>query len=262
MTDFFKLVHNENVKIYVRARTWVMLGILAFLSAIVPVLIYLAFDSASAWDGIFWTFYIVFYLNVIFAVIVAADSVAGEFSAGTIKLLLVRPWSRTILLLSKYMSVILFSLASTVISIGFSMVTSFLFLSGTSDFNQMLPNLSSSEYIAVTLLSGYVDLFVLSNFAFMLSAVLRSGGLSIGLSIFILMMQKLIWNILSVFLTPDQYGWTKYVLFNNMDLSQYMITPIGPGNMTLGFSATVLAVYCLVFIAIGWIVFIKRDVTA
>ncbi|MDP4098940.1 ABC transporter permease [Paenibacillus sp. P96] len=258
MADFFKLVHNENLKIYIRIRTWVMLVILAFISAIVPVLIYLASDEVSAWDGMLLSASVSFFLNIIFTVVVAADSIAGEFSAGTIKLLLIRPWSRSKLLISKYLSVVLFSLVGTVLLIVMGSIFSLLFLRGTGGITEMLPGWSVEGYTTANLLSRYADLFIICTFAFMLSAVFRSGGLTIGLSLFILFMQ----NTLSLFFTPERYGWAKYALFNNMGLSQYMLSPIGPGGMTLGFSISVLAVYYVLFIAICWIVFVKRDVTA
>ncbi|MFM9276429.1 ABC transporter permease [Paenibacillus jiagnxiensis] len=259
MADFFKLVHNENLKIYMRVRTWVMLGILAFVTAVVPVLIYMASDSAGAWDGLLLTASVAFFLNIIFTVIVAADSVAGEYSAGTIKLLLIRPWSRGKLLLSKYLSVVLFSLAATALLIVLGAVFSLLLLPGTGSMSEMiLPGWSVGKYTALSLLSRYADLFIICTFAFMLSAVFRSGGLTIGLSLFILFMQ----NTLSVFFTPERYSWAKYALFNNMGLSQYMLSPVGGGGMTLGFSIAILAVYYVLFMAISWIVFVKRDVTA
>ncbi|MFD2875395.1 ABC transporter permease [Paenibacillus rhizoplanae] len=58
----------------------------------------------------------------------AADSVAGEFTWGTIKLLLIRPWSRSKILLSKYISLVIFSLVSTGVLILFGYGSAFIFL--------------------------------------------------------------------------------------------------------------------------------------
>src|SRR5699024_271444 len=63
-----------------------------------------------------WTFmnsqasniFIVFAL--LFVIIISSDNVSGEFSRGTIKMLMVRPHSRWKILLSKYVAVLLFSL--------------------------------------------------------------------------------------------------------------------------------------------------------
>ena len=47
-------------------------------------------------------------LITIFAAVIAGDIVASEFTWGTIKLLLIRPVSRTKILLSKYVATLLF----------------------------------------------------------------------------------------------------------------------------------------------------------
>lgn len=48
---------------------------------------------------------------IIFTIILAADSIAGELSGGTFKLLLIRPASLSKILLSKYISVFALSIA-------------------------------------------------------------------------------------------------------------------------------------------------------
>ena len=102
------------MKIYRRVRTWIMLAIML----IIPLGISLGAMALEA-DPDMWFFSyleaeVVLSLVTIFAVIIAADSVAGEFSTGTIKLLLIRPWSRSKILLSKYISLLLFILFFTV----------------------------------------------------------------------------------------------------------------------------------------------------
>ncbi|MFD1909457.1 hypothetical protein ACFTAO_04535 [Paenibacillus rhizoplanae] len=47
-----------------------------------------------------------------------------------------------------------------------------------------------------------------------------------------------------------------------MNLSNYLVSDTGPGGATLGFAIAVLAVYYVVFMAVSWIVFRKRDVAA
>lgn len=39
MSNFLMLVHNENMKIYRRVRTWVMLGIIIVMSILIPYLL-------------------------------------------------------------------------------------------------------------------------------------------------------------------------------------------------------------------------------
>jgi ABC-2 type transport system permease protein len=62
----------------------------------------------------------------IFTVIVAAESVAGEFSGGTIKMLLIRPASRSKILLSKYISIFTFAVLLLAVLFGSAFLVSVL----------------------------------------------------------------------------------------------------------------------------------------
>lgn len=93
-SSFPNLVANENMKIYFRVRTWIMLAILVFFSAAMPAMLYVTGAAMDAWTVFTWTESFTLYLSAIFTVVIAADIVAGEFAAGTIKLLLIRPLRR------------------------------------------------------------------------------------------------------------------------------------------------------------------------
>ncbi len=259
--SFGNLILNENMKIFRRPRTWIMLSILALISLLMPVLLREGMGSNEVlyWEVAVTTIQITFFLNTIFCVVIAAESVAGEFTWGTIKLLLIRPWSRSKVLASKYLTVVGFSILSTLLVIVMAMLTSYIL------FSHDAPGGSSSPATNALTLWGYlyVDLFITLAIAFMVSSVFRSGALAIGLSLFIMFSQ----SIFSLIFNPDRYEWAKYVLFNNMDLSKYMTSGAdfalmgGPSaGMTLGFSIAVLAVYYIIFMVISWVVFSKRDV--
>lgn len=259
MGDFLKLVQNENMKIYRRLRTWIMFGLTALLTIMFGVLFSLEGGSTvlSAWDVISQLFFL-YFLATIFSVIVASDIVAGEFTWGTIKLLLIRPWTRTKVLLSKLIAVLLFTIALTVVFMIAAMAISFLlFHKESSDI--FAQGDSPLRYIMESLLYKYIDLLVITVFSFMISTVFRSGGIAIGLSMFILFTG----NIFTMLFSPVRYSWAKYVLFVNMDLGQYMGQGATPAaGMSLAFSSWILAAYVLLFLVISWIVFKKRDVAA
>ncbi|MCJ8014406.1 ABC transporter permease [Paenibacillus sp. KQZ6P-2] len=260
MGNFLGLVQNENMKIYRRARTWVMLGILIIVTLLIPVLFSMVDyeGNTSVWDSVVLSTTFTFYLCTIFSVIVAADSVAGEFSWGTIKLLLIRPWSRSKILLSKYVSVILFSLLSTLLLAGVSILISSLLFSSTVESGLFPPGKSGLAFTLQYIFCNYVNLFITVAIAFMLSTVFRSGGLAIGLSLFIMFTK----GIFTSLFDPDRYAWAKYLIFTQMDLTKYLQSGEGPGGTTLGFSLAVLAVYYIVFLAVSWYVFSKRDIAA
>ncbi|WP_313638416.1 DUF2705 family protein [Paenibacillus sp.] len=259
MSNFTALIHNENIKIYSRVRTWVMLIILAVFSVSLPALMYFNMPRGSGlgtWDSFQMIVSIVFFLNTIFVVVIAADSVAGEFTWGTIKMLLIRPWSRSQILLSKYISIVLFSLLCTAVLIVFGLAGSLIFASPAGDSPSSIAAWSPAEYSFIDLLCRYVTLFLTVTLAFMISSVFRASGLAIGLSMFIMFAQ----GIFAAILNPDVFGWAKYLIFTHMDLRGYMGSDVGPGGATLGFSIAVLAVYYVLFLAVSWSVFRKRDV--
>ncbi|MBD2847137.1 DUF2705 family protein [Paenibacillus sp. IB182496] len=258
MSDFWQLVTNENMKIYRRPRTWIMLGVLLAITAAVPISIF-AFEEGglSMWMPFQVNTSMSVVLVTVFAVVLSAESVAGEFSSGTIKLLLIRPWSRSKLLLSKYIALLLFALLFMVGMLAWNLGLNAL-LFGYDGSNEM-GSLSALNYFLQTYLFEFITLVVIVTISFLISTVFRSGGLAIGLSIFLLLIGSAISGMLSLL----DYAWVKYLLFVNLDLTTY----IGGGSSmiegtSLGFSLAVLAAYYVVFVVITWIVFSKRDVAA
>jgi ABC-2 type transport system permease protein len=204
----------------------------------------------------------------LFTVIIAADSVAGEFSAGTIKMLLIRPISRSKVLLSKYISTFVFSLFLFLILFLILFVTAFVVSGLLTDFSDVgVPYLYATQDGVVHeanmmyhVLSTYgyqcIQLILIITMAFMISTVFRNSSLAIGFSIGIMSTGTAIADLL----TP--YPWAKYFLFENTDLTMYLKGAPKIVGMTLPFSIAVLLVYYAIFIVSSWLVFNKRDVAA
>jgi ABC-2 type transport system permease protein len=99
--------------------------------------------------------------------------------------------------------------------------------------------------------------FLLTAMAFMMSAVFRTSSLAIGASVFLLLTGGTVTNLLAA-----KFEWAKYSLFANVDLMQYMDgVPMAEG-MTLSFSIGIMVLYYIVFHALAFVFFIKRDVSA
>lgn len=264
-----KLVQNENMKIYRRVRTWVMLGIIVLLPILLSTLLYVSADEGqtiSGFEAMQLDALLLFFLITIFSVVIAAESVAGEFSWGTIKLLLIRPWSRSSVLLSKFIAVVLFSVLLTLLAFLLSYAVNLAFFGATNEIDEIILEQNAGAGVMFSELGQfvwmqYIGTLVIVAFAFMLSSALRSNGLAIGLSISIVFTSELWTNL---FLMIDK-PWIKYVLFLHLDLTQYANGHTGPINdepLTLGFGLGVLAAYFIVFNLISWTVFRKRDITA
>ena len=318
MSSLVKLIQNENMKIYRRVATWVMIGLLVIGVIGIGVMQKYVMDppDQSNWkqelteqnksykqmiaeappgfpdsqkrnfeqqlkvneyriehniaplnSNSLWGFMDsssnLSSLITLFTIIIAAGSVASEFSWGTIKLLLIRPVSRSKILLSKYISSFLFALLLLVVLFGLSFLVGGLFFGfdqvSTPHLAYIDGNVVESS-MALHMMSQYgfnsVNLVMMVTFAFMISTVFRSNSLAIGLAIFLMFTGTQIVMIFS------KYSWAKYILFANTDLTQYLNgTPIVEG-MTMTFSIVALLVYFVIFNLFSWVIFNKRDVAA
>jgi len=306
-----KLIRNENMKIYRRPRTWILLLLLIGIAAFGAYQIHrfqpvdadwkktlteqnanyeqslkdhpspqlrdyleeqlklnqyrLEHDLAPA-RGTVWGTVLnlkdLIILVTILTVIVAADAVAGEFSQGTAKLLLIRPHSRGKVLLAKYISALQFSLLLLLVlfasSYGFGGLLNgfdgaalphlYLAADGTVHERSVLVHIFTVYGLSC------VSLLMTVTLAFMISTVFRSSSLAIGLSMAVLLLSDTAVNLLK------GYWWIKYYLFANTDLSVYLDgTPLR-SDMTLTFSILVLAGYFVAMNVLSWTVFTKRDI--
>lgn len=247
------------MKIYRRLRTWIMLGLLAIFSMVLPFVFYMAGaeERPNVWEVTMLSMTVTFFLNIIFAVVIAGDSVASEFSWGTIKLLLIRPWSRSKILLSKYISVILFGIISSLVLFIVTFLFSNIWFNYEGNTGMISSSWSDMSYTLLTLGSRYVELVLITTIAFMISTLFRSSTFAMVVALFILFTK----DIFLALLNPEKFEWMKYVIFTHMDLRGYMDNPVGPAGSTLLFSVIILAIYYICFLIISWMVFKKRDVS-
>ncbi|PRX68823.1 ABC-2 type transport system permease protein [Cohnella sp. SGD-V74] len=318
MSSLGNLIRNENMKIYRRPRTWLMVGFLVLALGLMSGLMkwdesrssggdwkagltqqnahyqqqmadnkdldsdykeyltkeikineyYLANDmnphALSLWDYVNSSAALVMLITIL-TVIVAADMIAAEFTWGTIKLLLVGPASRSKIMLSKYISTMTFALLLLLLSFALAFGAGAV-LQGFDGLS--LPHLNvgadgvvheSSMVVNSLQKYGYavISLLMYVTLAFMISAAFRSSSMAIAFSLLFMLVGNTVTMLLS------GYEWSKYLLFANIDLTQYLPgnSPLRP-EMTLGFSITMLVAYYVVFQLIAWTLFTKRDVAA
>ncbi|MEI5905722.1 ABC transporter permease [Bacillus spongiae] len=198
----------------------------------------------------------------LFAIIVAAGIVASEFSWGTIKLLLIRPISRFKILLSKYITVLLFGSMLLVILFALSALVGVVLFGGGSDVylsyveGEVIKE-STIWFLMKQYLLGTIGVFMITTMAFMISTLFKNSSIAIGISIFTLLVGGTVTAILAVW-----FDWAKYILFANTDLTMYSQGILLREGMTLEFSLIVLAVYYIIFMLLAFIPFMKRDMGA
>lgn len=220
-------------------------------------------NRETAWDFTNSTSGIIS-LVTIFVAVVAGDILAGEFSAGTIKLLLIRPVNRTKILWSKYLSTLLFALLMVVGLWAVSLILGgFLFgFTGASlpyfwaSSDGVIHQSSMFAHVLTTYGISCVTLVMIATISFMISAIFRSSSLAIALSILLMFLGDTATRLLSSF------QWDKYILFANTNLTQYFEGQPLVQGMTLTFSIVMLVVYFIIFHVASWLLFTKRDVGA
>lgn len=166
--------------------------------------------------------------------------------------------------MSKYITVLLFGLLLLLILfIGSTLLGLIFFGTGGEtaanihliykDYHVIEQNMMG--HFTTTYLSESVSALMVATMAFMLSAVFRNSSLAVGFSIFLLVAG----TTATAFIAP-KFDWAKYILFANVDLTQYVDgTPLIKG-MTMTFSLVMLAIYFIIFLLLAFGIFMKRDI--
>lgn len=202
-------------------------------------------------------------LIALFSIVMSGGIVANEFSSGTIKLLLIRPSKRYKILLSKYFSVLSYSLFMLVVLLIVSFIVGGIFFGfkgvSTPHLINSFGNIKEVNmvlHVIGTCLLECVNLIMMVTLAFMISSVFRNGAMAIGIGVFLLLAGNMITMMLL------KFEWSKYILFANTNLNQYIDGKPLVEGMTMSFSIIVLIVYFIIFNLIAYLGFVKRDITA
>lgn len=212
----------------------------------------------------------VFVLLPLLIIILAGDSVCGEFSAKTIKVLLTRAVPRWKILLSKYLALlILFSMVILEMALLSLLVSGFFFnnwgfyepiatgfnsSSGTLDVSNVI-KVTQLQYLILVYSLGWFVSAIVGTISFMVSVLVRNTATSIGI-----MMATLVGGgFLQLFLAD--WPIIKYFFVINLNLPQYLTgsyTPIS--GMSLTFSTLVLLTWGIGALIVSFVVFTKQDV--
>ncbi|WP_139491848.1 ABC transporter permease [Brevibacillus dissolubilis] len=261
------LIRNEWMKMFSRPRSWILLGLLVFF-VLLQALVTKGFTPKQIEDTFSaWTFALEASeqspLVLIFTLIIAGDIIASEYELGTVKMLLVRPFYRSTILASKLIATLLFG--TVLLALLFSssyLLGGILFGFDGSDqfYNRYFPYGSGyrppdlTKFVALNYGLRWLTLVVYTSFGLMLSAWIRNSTIAITAAILVLLSGHTLIQILY------EYGWAKYMLFANTDLTAYFggIPPV-PG-VTFAFSLMMLGLYFVLFYGLTWVAFSKRDV--
>lgn len=203
---------------------------------------------------------------VMVVVIVAGVSISEEFNKGTVKLLLVRPYSRTKILISKLIAVFITMLITTVAILLLQFIIGgIVYGFGTYMMNVIQFDFTTNSIITLNIFAYLGLIFIcklpifilIGTLAFALSTLFLNSPLAVALPILGYMGSDVI-NMIAI---SYKWDWVKYFVTPNWDLSQYLFggTPMFSG-ISIEFSITICAIYFVIMLAASIVSFKKRNI--
>lgn len=237
------------MKVFARPRTAILLGLLISIVFVLAFFMKFVATVSDIWGFAYQCSHMLL-LPLVLSLIVSGDIVSNEFSWGTIKLLLIRPASRTKILYAKYVTAILFSLFSLALFLLMTLLCGLVLFGWSSPGRLFGPMMTEYGYYLI-------QIIMMITLVFAISSASRSSSLGIGLSMFLMFIGMFLVEILKAF----QLDWGKYLLAANLDLGQYESADLIPfAGMSFGFSLSILIAHFLFFHLVAWFAFVKRDV--
>ncbi len=223
-------------------------------------------DENGSTESPYWTAFLeeamlITVVSVIM-IVLAGGCVANEFSNGTIKFLLVNPVTRRKIIVSKYLTMVLLSVLMILGVFAAAALVNIPFFG--ADFQVPCLTAANGEVVVGSgflyalkdyLLEG-VSLLAMMTMAFMISSMMRSSALAIGIGVTALMGGSMVVALL----TQLGCDWGRFLIFANMNLSQTASGNTMFPNQTLGFSVGVLAVHMVIFLITAYDGFTRREV--
>lgn len=199
-------------------------------------------------------------------IMVAATIVSEEFNKGTIKLLLVKPYSRTKILLAKFLTTVIMTVFIISITILMQVLIGGILFGFDSlslpvieyNFNtNSIQSMNIFAYLGIQTLAQLPMIILLSTLAFVISTIFSNSALAIIISLLGYMANSVI-NQLAIMYN---LGFMKYFVTMNWDLSQYLFggLPYMEGMTFIG-SILINIVYFLILIIPTILIFKKRNI--
>ena len=200
--ELHKLKYNKSAKV-ISIVYFILITFIALISSIEFNFGDINFRIAD--QGIFnfpyiWHFnsYIAAILKLFLAIVIVSMT-ANEYSNKTLKQNLIDGLSKKEFILSKFLTVILFSLVSTLFVFGVSLLLGLIF----SDYNELGIIFSDIEY----LFAYFIKLIGFFSFCLFLGILVKRSAFALGF--------LLIWSIVEGIV----YGFLKWEMFRNSDLA-------------------------------------------
>ena len=203
---------------------------------------------------------------IVIIVMIAGTIVSEEFNKGTVKLLLIKPYSRTKILLSKYLTTLIMIFFTILASVLMELVVGGIIFGLDSlsvpvleyNFNtNQLETINILAYLGLQILTQLPMLILLATLAFALSTIFTNSALAITISLLGYMSP----NIINALVIQYKVEFMKYFVTMNWDLKQYMFGALpNMEGMTMPFSIIISLIYLFIMLIPTFIIFKKKNI--
>lgn len=203
---------------------------------------------------------------IVIVVMIAGTIVSEEFNKGTIKLLLVKPYSRNKILFAKFITVLVITVFAIVMILGMEIIVGGLIFGFDSlsvpvvvynfDTN-MIQEINVFAYLGTQIIMTLPSVILLATLSFALSTIFTNSPVAIALPLLGYMGVAVI-NQLAM-----QYniGFLRYFVTLNWDFTQYLYggMPLMEG-LTPEFSVVICLLYFLIMVIPTFVIFKKKNI--
>lgn len=203
---------------------------------------------------------------IIMIVMIAGSIVSEEFSKGTIKLLLIKPYKRTTILTAKFITCIIMLLIVILLVMGMQFVVGGI-ITGFDKYQtpavvynyntHQIQEMSLISYLAQLTVAKLPIYILLMTLAFALSTLFNHTALSITIALLGYMGSSII-NMLAI---QFKLQFLKFFVTPNWDLSQYLFGNIPQFQyISLSLSIGVCIAYFIIMLIPTYMVFKKKNI--
>ena len=224
-------------------------------------------NESGSLKGILQDFYSQFGLFLIVVIVMIAGTIVSEeFNKGTIKLLLVKAYTRNKILLSKFITTLIMIVFVIIVTIIMQILIGGVLFGFDSlgmpvveyNFNtNSLQEINIFVYLIIQTLTQLPMIILLAVLAFAISTIFSNSALAITISLLGYMSTAIINQLVMAY----NLGFMKYFVTMNWDLSMYLFggLPLMEGmNMTM--SIIICIAYFLIMMIPTFVIFKKRNI--
>ena len=223
-------------------------------------------DTSSAKGILLSTFDEYEIFLIVMFMMTAGVIVSEEFSKGTIKLLLIKPYKRSTILASKFITSIIVAIIVILLVLLMQFVVGGLiqgfdsFKNPTIIYDHTINNvkqINTIQYLAMQALGKVPMYILLMTLAFAFSTIFTNSALAITISLLGYMGSSVI-NMLALNL---KLNWIKYFVTPNWNLTEYFWGGIPTfEGITLPFSIAIIVIYMVIMLVPTFIIFQKKNI--